>query len=336
MKFKSVFVTGGAGYIGSSLVSDLLKQGYKLTVFDIMFFGDHFLPKDNPNLKIIKGDIRNYNKMKEYTKGHDAFVNLACISNDSSFELDEKLSKSINYDAFEPMVLAAKKSGIKRFIHASTSSVYGISNKKDVKEDHPLVPLSLYNKYKALTEPFLLKHIDANFEGVIIRPATVCGFAPRQRLDLSVNILTNHAVNKSEIKIFGGEQLRPNLHIKDYCDTISLLLKANKEKIQKQIFNVGYQNLSINDIAYLVKKVVLEEFPEKKDIKIVKSPSDDDKRSYHINSEKIKKILGFVPSRTIEMAVKDLCNAFKNGLLSNSLTSEKYFNVKKLKSIKAT
>ena len=232
MKFKSIFVTGGAGYVGSSLVPDLLKKGYKVSVYDIMFFGDQFLPKNNPNLKIINGDIRDQNNIEMHCRGHDAFVNLACISNDSSFELDQKLSKSINYDAFEPMILAAKRAGIKRFIHASTSSVYGISEEKHVKEDHPLVPLTLYNKYKALTEPFLLKHIDNNFEGVIIRPATVCGYAPRLRLDLSVNILTNFAVNKCEIKVFGGDQLRPNLHIKDYCETIELLLEAEKKKFK--------------------------------------------------------------------------------------------------------
>ena len=264
MKFKSIFVTGGAGYVGSSLVPDLLKKGYKVSVYDIMFFGDQFLPKNNPNLKIINGDIRDQKNIEKHCKGHDAFVNLACISNDSSFELDQKLSKSINYDAFEPMILAAKRAGIKRFIHASTSSVYGVSKEKHVTEDHPLVPLTLYNKYKALTEPFLLKHIDNKFEGVIIRPATICGYAPRLRLDLSVNILTNFAVNKCEIKVFGGDQLRPNLHIKDYCAVIELLLEVEKEKIQKQIFNVGYQNMSINEIAQLVKKVVEKNFPNMK------------------------------------------------------------------------
>ena len=316
MKFRSIFVTGGAGYVGSSVVPDLLNKNYKVTVYDIMYFGDNFLPKEHPNLRIIKGDIRDYDKIKLGCKGHDAFVNLACISNDASFQLDEKLSKSINFDAFEPMVLAAKRSGIKRFIHASTSSVYGVSKKKEVKENHPLLPLTLYNKYKALTEPFLLKHLDLEFEGVIIRPATVCGFAPRQRLDLSVN------------------QLRPNLHIKDYCDTIILLLEADRKKIQKQIFNVGYQNLSIYEIACLVKRVVSEEFPEKKDIKIVKSASDD-VRSYHINSDKIKNILGFVPKRSIEAAIRDLCDAFKRGLIPNSFSSENYFNVQRLKSINA-
>ena len=334
MKFKSVFVAGGAGYVGSSLVSDLLSLGHKVTIYDIMYFGDDFLPKNNPNLKIIKGDIRDNEKIKLECKGHDAFVNLACISNDASFELDEKLSKSVNYDAFEPMVVAAKKSGIQRFIHASTSSVYGISEEDNVKEDHPLVPLTLYNKYKALCEPLLFKHTSSNFEGVIFRPATVCGYAPRQRLDLSVNILTNFAFNKKEIKVFGGDQLRPNLHIKDYCDVVKLFLESEKQKIENQIFNVGYQNLSINKIAILVKKVVQNELKNIDEIKI-KRTSSDDNRSYHINSDKIKNALGFTPKRSIEMAAGDLCKAFKNGILPNSFEDDIYFNVKRLKRINA-
>ena len=334
MMFKSIFVTGGAGYVGSSLVPDLLKKGYNVTVYDIMYFGDKFLPKNHPRLKIIKGDIRDRDKMESCCEGHEVFINLACISNDASFELDEKLSTSVNYDAFEPMVIIAKKSGIKRFIHASTSSVYGISKEKNVREDHPLVPLTLYNKYKALCEPLLFKHTDSNFKGVVFRPATVCGYAPRLRLDLSVNILTNFAVNRKEIKVFGGNQLRPNLHMKDYCDTVQVLLNADEKKIENQIFNVGFQNMSINEIASLVKKVVQKEFVNKGEIKILKTPSDDN-RSYHINSDKIKKELGFVPKRTIELAIRDLCVAFKNNLISNSFENDIYFNVKRLKEIKA-
>ena len=277
MKFKSIFISGGAGYVGSSLVPDLLSRGHKVTVYDIMYFGYDFLPKNNPNLKIIEGDIRDDNKVKSSCANHDAFIHLACISNDASFQLDEKLSKSVNYDAFEPMVIAAKKSGIKRFVYASTSSVYGISKEKNVKEDHPLVPLTLYNKYKGLCEPLLLKHTNENFEGIIFRPATVCGYAPRQRLDLSVNILTNFAFNKNEIKVFGGDQLRPNLHIKDYCDVVKLFLDAEKDKVANQIFNVGYQNLSINEIASLVKRVVQKEKKNAGEIKIIKSISDDNR-----------------------------------------------------------
>ena len=333
MKFNSIFVTGGAGYVGSSLVPDLLEKGYKVTVYDTMWFGDQFLPKQNKNLTVIKDDIRNTNNLKSACANHDVFLNLACISNDTSYALNKEFSKSVNFDAFEPMVVAAKSSGIRRFIYASTSSVYGISEKKNVREDHPLVPLTLYNKYKGMCEPLLLKHTDKNFEGVIFRPATVCGYTPRQRLDVSVNILTNFAVNKGMIKIFGGDQLRPNLHIKDYCEAVDVLLDSESEKIKDQIFNVGYENMSINQIANLVKIVVEKLFSEKK-IKVEKVATDDN-RSYHINSDKIYQVLGFKPRRSIENAVEDLCKAFKNGKLPNSFENDYYFNVKQLKKIKA-
>ena len=331
---KSIFITGGAGYGGSSLVPDLLDSGYKVTVYDIMYFGDSFLPKKNPNLKIIKGDIRDIKKLENSCLNHEFFLHLACISNDSSFELDENLSTSINLDAFEPMVQAAKRSGIKRFIYASTSSVYGVSNKKDVTEDHPLVPLTLYNKYKGMCEPLLFKHTNDNFIGVIFRPATVCGYAPRLRLDLSVNILTNHAVNKNKIMVFGGKQLRPNLHIKDYCDLVKLLLSVPGEKIKNQIFNVGYQNMSIENIANLVKKVVEKKYPDKKEIKIETLPSNDN-RSYHINSDKIFKLLGYRAKRSLEEAVADLCVSFKKGQIERSFDNDWYYNVRTLKSIQA-
>src|SRR5580765_6112234 len=194
--FDSVFVTGGAGYCGSRLVPQLLDRGYRVTVYDIMYFGNDFLPLDNPNLCVVEGDIRDTNTLRAACRGHDAFVSLACISNDASFELDEQLSTSVNLDAFEPMVLAAKEAGVRRFIYASSSSVYGVSDSPDVTEEHPLVPLTLYNKFKGLCEPQLWKHKADDFTCVVMRPATVCGYSPRTRLDLSVNILTNHAVNK--------------------------------------------------------------------------------------------------------------------------------------------
>ena len=333
MENKRVFITGGAGYVGSRLVPQLIEEGYLVTVYDIMYFGFEFLPKTN-NLNIIKGDIRDREKIENCCKNHDVFINLACISNDTSFELDEKLSTSINLTAFEPMVLAAKKSKIKRFIHASTSSVYGISKEKDVKEDHPLVPLTLYNKYKAMCEPLLLKQASKGFEAVIFRPATVCGFAERQRFDLSVNILTNHAINKRKITVFGGDQLRPNLHILDYCDVVKLLMNAETHKIQNQVFNVGYQNMSIKEISLIVKKVVEEEFPDLGEIPIETTKSDDN-RSYHINSDKIKMVLGFEPKRSMEESVRELCNYFKKNTFKNTFEDDFYFNVKRLKSLKA-
>src|SRR5262245_53114999 len=332
-KFDTIFLTGGAGYCGSRLVPQLLDEGYKVTVYDVMFFGHDFLHK-HPNLHLIQGDIRDTAKLAAAISGHQAFISLACISNDASFELDEKLSTSVNLDAFEPMVMAAKKAGVQRFIYASSSSVYGVSDKPNVTEDHPLVPVSLYNKYKGMCEPLLRKHTDDKFIGVTFRPATVCGYAPRQRFDLSVNILTNHAVNRNKITVFGGSQLRPNLHVQDYCDVLKLFLTAPTEKIQNEIFNVGYQNLSLMEIAQLVQGVVSREFPEKGKVEIVTTPSDDI-RSYHINSDKITRTLGFKPKYTIENAVEELCAAFRDGRLPNSMDDDRYFNVRRLKRLQA-
>ena len=331
MNNKSIVVLGGAGYCGSRLVPQLLDLGYAVTVFDTFWFGQDFLPINNPNLNLVEGDIRDSQKLSNVFKDQLTVVNLACVSNDASFELDEKLSTSVNLDAFEPMVIAAKQSGVRRFIYASSSSVYGISEAKNVTEDHPLVPLTLYNKYKGMCEPLLKKHLDKNFTGVIFRPATVCGFAPRQRLDLSVNILTNLAINNRKITVFGGAQMRPNLHIQDYCDVVKEFLNADERKIQGETFNVGFQNSTIMEIALVVKKVVEREFPGT-DIQIEVTQSNDN-RSYHINSDKIREVLGFVPKYTIEDAVKELCHAFKENLLPDSLNDDKYFNVKRLKSI---
>ncbi len=334
LKYNHVLITGGAGYCGSLLVPQMLDMGYQVTVYDIQYYGSEFLPKSDSNLKVVKGDIRDIDKLKSLMIGVDAVLHLACISNDASFELDEELSTTVNMDAFEPIVKIAKDAGVKRFIYASSSSVYGISEEPDVREDHPLLPLTLYNKFKGLCEPILFKYTDANFVGAIYRPATVCGYGPRQRLDLSVNILTNLAVNKGNITVFGGSQLRPNLHIQDYADLCKLLLDAPNKKIANQIFNCGYENMSIMDIAKTVKKVVAEEFPDKDEISIEVTPSDD-LRSYHINSDKIKKILGFKPKYSVEDAIRDLCQAFANNKLPNSIDDDKYYNVRTMKKIGA-
>lgn len=308
-----------------------MDEGYLVTIYDTFWFGKDFLPLTHPHLELVEGDIRDQELLKQVFNDSEAVINLACISNDASFELDESLSTSVNLDAFEPMVVAAKDSGVSRFIYASSSSVYGVSEELNVTEDHPLVPLTLYNKYKGLCEPVLKKYIDHSFTGVIFRPATICGYSPRQRLDLSVNILTNLAVNKRRITVFGGEQMRPNLHIQDYCDVVKLFLSADSSSIQGKTFNVGYQNLTISEIAQIVKRVVETEFVGS-EIVIEKSDSND-KRSYHINSDKIASELGFIPKYSIEDAVRELCIAFKRGLLANSLEDDKYFNVKRLKRI---
>ena len=332
--FKKVLITGGAGYVGSLLTPQLLDRGYEVVVYDILYFGDDFLPKDNPNLTVVRGDIRDTAKIAEAMDGVDVVISLACISNDASFELDEKLSTSINLDAFEPIVEVAKAAGVKRFIYASSSSVYGVSDSPDVTEDHPLIPLTLYNKYKAMCEPRLFKHQSEDFVCVVIRPATLCGYAPRQRLDLSVNILTNHAINNGKITVFGGSQMRPNLHVQDMCDLYEMLLTIDAAKIAGEVFNVAYQNMSIMQIAELAQKVVAEEVPEIGMVDIVTTPTDDI-RSYHVNSDKVTRVLGFTPKHTVEDAIRDLTRAFLEGKLPNSLTDECYFNVRQLKKVNA-
>ncbi len=328
---KKIIIFGGGGYCGSVLVPQLAKEGYSVTVFDTFLYGTEHL-KGLDNVILVKGDVRNLDQVTVALKGQQYVLHLSCISNDASFLLDEKLSTSVNLESFEPLVIAAKEAGVKRFVFASSSSVYGVSEHPDVTEDHPLVPLTLYNKYKGMCEPLLFKHTDDNFVGVVFRPATVCGYGPRQRLDLSVNILTNHAVNKGKITVFGGDQLRPNLHIQDYADLCKLLLDAPTEKIRNEVFNCGFQNMSIMDIAKIVKKVVEKLFPEKGDIPIEVTTSDDP-RSYHINSEKIHRVLGFKPKHSIEEAVIDLCEAFKAGKLPNSFEDDKYFNVRTMKTV---
>ncbi len=330
---KHVLVTGGAGYVGGVLIPRLLDKGYRVTVYDTCWYGRDHLPR-HPRLEVVEGDIRDTLKLAMALAGVHTVLHLACVSNDPSFDLDPNLSKSINFDCFETIVIAAKQAGVRRFVYCSSSSVYGVSEQPNVTEEHPLIPVSHYNLYKGLCEPILLRYMSPSFETVIIRPATVCGYSPRQRLDLSVNILTNLAVNKGEITVFGGNQLRPNLHIKDMCTAYETLIEAPPDKIQGQIFNCGFQNLSISKIAETVRDVVKQEIPEKGTINIVTTPSNDP-RSYHINSDKIRRVLGFEPKHTVEDAVRDLVKAFRENKLPNSLTDDRYFNVRTMKAIDA-
>lgn len=332
ISFRRVLITGGAGYVGHILTPRLLSAGYEVTVFDRLWYGCR-LPND-PNLHVVEGDIRDTDALARALEGQDAVLHLACISNDASFELDEALSKTVNYDCFEPMVVAAKRAGVRRFVYCSSSSVYGVSDSPDVTEDHPLVPLTLYNKFKGLCEPLLWKHKSDDFTCVVIRPATLCGYSPRTRLDLSVNILTNHAVNKGVITVFGGAQMRPNLHIDDMADAYELFLEAPHDRIHGEIFNIGFENHSIADIAKIVKRVVEQENGGSRSIDIVTTPSDDN-RSYHVNSDKVTRVLGFRPKRTIEDAIRGLARAFRNHLLPNSFDDDWYYNVRTMKRIGA-
>jgi nucleoside-diphosphate-sugar epimerase len=325
-----ILVTGGAGYVGCVLVPKLLKKGYDVRVLDLYLYGVNVL-EPHPKLEQVRGDIRNAELLRKCVQGCDTVIHLACISNDPSCELDPQLTKSVNYDAFVSLVEICKEEKIRRFIQASSSSVYGVSDSPNVTEDHERVPVSEYNRYKALCEDYL----NANGKGlsyVIIRPATVCGYSPRLRLDLTVNILTNLAFNKRQITVFGGSQYRPNLHIEDMTDLYIRLIEEPDERIAGKTFNAGYQNQTVAEIANIVKKMIEEKFPEKGPIEIITTKSDDI-RSYRISTEKIAKELQFVPKYTIEDAVIGLCEAFQAGKIPDSLTDTRYYNVKTMKEI---
>jgi len=329
---KKVLVTGGAGYKGCVLVPKLLDAGYAVVVYDLMLFGSDGLPS-HPHLQVIKGDIRDLPAYTAALRGVHSVIHMACISNDPSFELDEALSRTINYDCFEPLVLASKRAGVRRFIYVSSSSVYGVSEAPEVTEEHPLVPLTLYNKYKGLCEPLLFKHQAPDFTCITLRPATVCGYSPRMRFDLTINILTNHAVNRGLITVFGGAQKRPNIHVDDVTELYVQMLEYPDAKVAGEIFNVGYENHTVAQLAQFVKKVVEEEFPAKAPIQVTTTPSNDN-RSYHVSSRKIFERLGWKPRRTIEDAVRGLCQAFKDGRFrGDTLSDERYVNVKVVKGL---
>jgi len=326
---SKILVTGGAGYVGSVLVPRLLEWGYRVQVLDWYIYGEDVLSgvAENPHLEQIKGDIRDRELLRRVLPGCDAVIHLACISNDPSFELNPALSRSVNFDAFPHLVNISRECGVRRFIYASTSSVYGVSEAENVTEEHPLVPITDYNRYKGLCEPILLEQQSPEFTTVVVRPATVCGYSPRLRLDLTVNILTNHAVNNGRITIFGGRQMRPNIHIDDMVQVYLMLLESPEEKVAGQIFNAGYQNRTIAEIAGMVREVVEHKMPGRERIEVMTTPSDD-VRSYHISSEKIRRQLGFTPQRTIQDASRDLVEAFKVGLIPDPMGDRRYYNIK--------
>lgn len=321
---KNILVIGGAGYVGTHLVSELIKKKYSVTVFDLFIYGN-FLEKNN-NLDIIKGDIRDLKLLESVIKNFDCVIHLACISNDPSFDLNPQLGKSINFDPFEDLIKICKNEGIKRFIYASSSSVYGVKLEKDVDENSSLEPLTDYSKYKALCEDILLKHNNKDFTCCVVRPATVCGYSKRQRLDLVVNILTNLAYNKGEISVYGGEQLRPNINIKDMSNAYLFLINQPKQLISGEVFNIGFENYSVNTLCNLVIRNIKHKV-------LIKHLKNEDNRSYHISSKKIQKKLGFKNHFNIEDAIKELVNIFKKKILIDPLNNEIYFNIKRMKSL---
>ncbi|MBP9748671.1 NAD-dependent epimerase/dehydratase family protein [Patescibacteria group bacterium] len=325
---KKVLVTGGAGYVGSALVPKLLAAGYEVTVLDLYLYSKDVFPgfSEHKSLRQIAGDIRDAAVVTSAVAGQDAIIHLACISNDPSFDLDPALGKSINYDAFRPLVRAAKEAGVQRFINASSSSVYGVKDEPEVTEDLSREPITDYGKFKSMCEDVLAEEKVPEMTTVSVRPASVMGYAPRQRLDLTVNIFTMQAVVNGKLTVFGGDQQRPNVHIDDMTDLYLLLLGVEKEKIDGKVFNLNAGNETVYGIAERVRKVI------GKDMEIVRTETTDH-RSYRTSGERLRKELGFVPKKTIEDAARELAIAFAQGLLPNPLTDETYYNVKRMKSV---
>jgi nucleoside-diphosphate-sugar epimerase len=318
-----VTVTGGAGYVGSRLIPKLLEAGYEVCVLDLYLYGEAALAevREDPRLTEIRGDLRDPIAVERAVRGSDTVIHLACISNDPSFELNPNLGKSINYDCFPDLVRASKEAGVSRFIYASSSSVYGVKKEEHVTENLSLEPLTDYSKFKAMCEDVLMEEREPGFETLILRPATVCGYAPRLRLDLSVNIMTNHAVNNRVIRVFGGAQIRPNIHIEDMTDLYVQTVSLPATKVDGKIYNAGYYNLSIREIAETARDVVGS------DVTINVEPTND-LRSYRIDSTLIGREIGFVAKRDIATAVRDLSNAFDKGMVHDPMNDPRYYNIK--------
>lgn len=302
-----LLVTGGCGYKGHVLVPKLLARGYAVTVIDTCWFGNYLQAHDK--LIVIKGDVRDIDAIN--LTGFEGIIHLSSIANDPCGDLDPKLTWEVSALASMQLADKAKRNGVKRFIYASSGSVYGVKDEPQVTEELELKPISEYNKTKMVAERVLLSYQDA-MSVQIIRPATVCGYSPRMRLDVSVNMLTMQALSKGKITVFGGTQTRPNIHIDDITDCYIHFL--DRPEITG-IFNAGFENISILDIAKLVTKYVSAE--------IIVTESNDP-RSYRVNSDKLL-ATGFKPKKTVEDAIQEVIAKFKTGQLKDD---ESFSNLK--------
>ena len=308
-----ILLTGGCGYIGSILTPKLLHAGFKVTVVDIMWFGN-FLP-DHKNLRIIEQDIRDIDNLT--MEDVDVVIHLANVANDPCGDLSSKLTWEVNALATMRLAEWAIQHNAKQFIYASSGSVYGVKEEPQVTEDLPLVPISDYNKAKMVSERVLLSYKDS-IVVQCIRPATVCGYSPRMRLDVSVNMLTVQALANKKITVFGGDQVRPNIHIQDITDLVLFFIEQG-EKVQG-IYNAGFENISILDIAKKVTEFVPAE--------IVVTPSNDP-RSYRLNSDKLL-ATGFTPKFNVQYAINEIMDAFKSGKIKDE---DGCYNIRTMKKI---
>ncbi len=296
-----ILVTGGCGYVGSVLVPSLLDNGHEIISVDTQWFGN-YLPI-HPNLKNIKADIREIENIP--IEGVEAVIHLANIANDPAVELNPTLSWEVNVLASQQLIDKCVRHNVKKFIFASSGSVYGIKKEERVTEDLPLIPISVYNKTKMIAERVFLSYRD-HINIFCIRPATVCGISPRMRLDVSVNMLTYQALKNKKITVFGGSQTRPNIHIMDLINIYKLFI--NNNNLKSGCYNAGFENISILQIAELVKKHIPSE--------IVVTESNDP-RSYRQDSSKLMGT-GFSPQYCIEDAIEEIKNKFLAGeLLAN-------------------
>ncbi len=322
---KTVLVTGGAGYVGSVLVGKLLQEDYRVKVLDLFIYDKNSLNQylTNENLDIIVGDIRSSEIVNKATQNTDAVIHLASISNDPTAEMDGDLTKTVNYDSYEILLRSAKQNGVKRFINASSSSVFGIKHEKNVTEELEPEPITLYSKYKAMSEKLVNEASSKDFITVNIRPATICGYSPRQRFDLTVNILTKSAIKNGKIIVHGGEQMRPNVTMEDITDLYIRMLEINEQLINGETFNFGFENLKVIEIAEKIKATLSV------NTEIEIQPVVD-KRNYHISSQKIVEKLGIEPKYTIKDMVKQLEKAFSENKFPDP-DAIKYYNIKKMK-----
>ena len=307
---EKVLVTGGCGYIGTLLIEQLIKN-YEVTVFDTQWFGNYL--EKNTNLRIIVGDIRNDLEKLDFSK-FNFVIHLANIPNDPGVELDQVLSWEVNALSSKHLIEKAISGGVEKFIFASSGSVYGIKEEEEVTEDLDLVPISIYNKTKMISERVFLSYKD-EIDLFIIRPATVCGWSPRMRLDISVNMLTYQALTKRKINVYGGNQTRPNININDMVNVYLYLIQ---NKIEPGIYNAGFENMKIIDLANYIKKEI--------DTEIVIRESNDP-RSYRQSSKKLLKT-GFKPKFTVKDAIIDLKDKYKKKMLNDH---DSYYTVNWMK-----
>jgi nucleoside-diphosphate-sugar epimerase len=312
-----ILCTGGAGFVGSLLVPALLNRGHDVTVVDWFLYGDTLPPHER--LTCIRADIRHARVVDA-----EVVIHLACVSNDPSFDLDPELGKSVNYDATVNLVRLAQQASVQRFIYASSSSVYGCKpDGVDVTEDMALEPMTPYAQYKADAEKVVLAA--ASMNPTVIRPATLCGYSPRQRLDLVVNILTMQAVCKGTITVHGGSQSRANLHVQDMVRAYLSVLDVPMENIGKvagQVFNVGADNATVLDLAKRVQQICGGKLQVQTDT--------NDPRSYTVSSRKISRALKFKPQHTIEDAITELRAALLDGRVPNAETDPRYVNIQQM------